>query len=497
MKRPDWVSKSDVAAFYRCPYAYWLVYSGQVAPDQAVSEVQAMQFERGIAFQEQVESAALPESAEAEAEQDAEHLPEAGIVLRPPMFHNRRRHLRGRPDGIDLTAGAWLPVEIKSHAKVQPLDELELAFYWLLLEPHRTQRRARPRGHLVLKQGRMEHWVTVRLTPSRLRWAEYLIREVRRARRDGVEPEVCRCHVCSSLDRERVLTSVRTRRSLTLIHGIARRRAAELKRVGVQTWTDLLACDAAEVAAALEGSSISESMVDGWRHHAESYDRQAPVWFGTGAPLPKSFFALDLEYVPGGHIWLIGLCAVSGRKRRYHALWADSRAALKRNVAALRALLAEAQSPIITWAGTSADLPQLRPYHPGVHATLEGRHLDLYRYVLANVRFPIYNFALKDIGAYLDVARQHAVRDGRESLLLYEQYRRLRGPTKLTLKKQLVSYNRDDLRTLVEITSRLGELRREWSPRRPSEPRRTAMPSRLQRIAMPSADLRSVLLNQV
>jgi hypothetical protein len=59
-------------------------------------------------------------------------------ILGTPLFENKQLKLRGCPDGIDAASGALYPIEIKSHREPIHLDRLELAFYWLLLQPHRT-----------------------------------------------------------------------------------------------------------------------------------------------------------------------------------------------------------------------------------------------------------------------------------------------------------------------------------------------------------------------
>jgi hypothetical protein len=58
--------------------------------------------------------------------------------------------LHGVPDGIETCDGALLPIEIKSHKRVQRIDALELASYWLLLEPYRT-RQVPPSRYLILR----------------------------------------------------------------------------------------------------------------------------------------------------------------------------------------------------------------------------------------------------------------------------------------------------------------------------------------------------------
>src|SRR5262249_23194176 len=89
----------------------------------------------GISFHTHVEAAATPIFI------DPADLPrifaqESRRLFRPPILKNSTLKIYGQPDAIDTAQGALFPVEIKSHKDVQRSDELELAFYWRLLEPY-------------------------------------------------------------------------------------------------------------------------------------------------------------------------------------------------------------------------------------------------------------------------------------------------------------------------------------------------------------------------
>jgi hypothetical protein len=69
-------------------------------------------------------------------------------MLQTGLWVNHDLSLRGEPDGIEMTSGTWVPVEVKHHSQPSSLDRLELAFYWLLLTPHRIDS-TRPRARLL------------------------------------------------------------------------------------------------------------------------------------------------------------------------------------------------------------------------------------------------------------------------------------------------------------------------------------------------------------
>ena len=60
-------------------------------------------------------------------------------------------------------------------------------------------------------------------------------------------------------------------------------------------------------------------------------------------------------------IWLIGTCFVEpGDKRSYKFFWANNRRDQGRNLRRLAALIdAHPDVPVVTWSGTSAELPLL------------------------------------------------------------------------------------------------------------------------------------------
>ncbi|MBI3468592.1 MAG: ribonuclease H-like domain-containing protein [Planctomycetes bacterium] len=152
-------------------------------------------------------------------------------------------------------------------------------------------------------------------------------------------------------------------------------------------------------------------------------------------------------------------------RRDYLALWADTPTEEKRNLRCLGEVLATNPSlPVVTWAGTGADLPRLRnavrrlKLRQAIHA-LESRHLDLYQHVVNAVRFPTPSLALAEIATYFGIPKVSRIRDGLEAQFKYMEYRRaLDNDTALSRKTDLLEYNRDDLEALVGVASRIAAL---------------------------------------
>ena len=116
--------------------------------------------------------------------------------------------------------------------------------------------------------------------------------------------------------------------------------------------------------------------------------------------------------------------------------------------------------PVVTWAGRTADLPQLQNAIKRLRIrrqcdALFERHVDALAFLRLNVRLPIPAFGLKDVARYFGIARPSGIDDGREADTMYGLYREARGKEKRSLRRELQSYNRDDLRCVVEIVARL------------------------------------------
>ena len=130
------MSKTDLVRYVRCPYSWWLLDRGEITFEETVDEFQVQLIQEGVAFQQLVEASAAP--VVISDEDWAAYLASDRVLLGTPTFENPRLHILGRPDGIDCGRGAVAPIEVKSHQEVTRSDELELAFYWLLLAPWRT-----------------------------------------------------------------------------------------------------------------------------------------------------------------------------------------------------------------------------------------------------------------------------------------------------------------------------------------------------------------------
>jgi predicted RecB family nuclease len=465
-KQPDWVTKTELMMYVRCPYTYGLLHRGEIDRAQLFDPILNELLSEGIRFHEQVEDSVPAVQVHTTAERDL--LFAKGIsLLHTPMMANTELGIRGRPDGIDPHGGGWWPIEIKSHRRVTLYDKLELAFYWELLAPHRTVADAAPTGIVILRKDGRPHPVVVDLLPGHLEQVHQLIADVRQARLIPPKPRMCNCHVCSSVRRTQVRRSVRARRHVSILFGVGRQYERALAAEGISTCRKLLARDPAELASAINAAGMvrcSPAQVKRWQHHARAFQTRSLQYFGSGQPVGPSFVALDLEYLSAPlpeRIWLAGVTVVTdGRPARCRQLWADDRDRDERRLLAdLGALLDEhAQLPIVTWAGAGADLSKTSraARRLSVPDPLAGReHVDMYIWAQANVRLPTPSLTLKELTEYFTVPRTSDVGGGLAAMFLYRDHQKARGLAARAIRRRLLAYNADDVAATIAVTQAL------------------------------------------
>jgi len=455
-----WVSKTDLTDWLRCEYAYWLVYSGQASRSELISDAVQPFVDRGVAFEQSIQ-APLPRVRVDSFAAWAAANPTA-TLHQPPMLRNFGLQFYGRPDFVDVAAGAMYPGEIKGHAKVTSTDRLELAFYWLLLEPYRT-RDVPPEGTMVLRRDGGAELVWVAIGQRELDRVAEVAGQARAARRTGVRPRKCSCGVCGGARRREIEAELNSAKDLSMVFGIGRPYAEALERTcAITSWDQLVEADCTETALNIgsEIAGVTPGRVWSWKLHASALAAGKPALAQPCDPFPlgAEYIALDLEYEPEtAFVWLAGIAVVKDgaclHEQRLVMNATDEADALRwlRDAIAIRPNL-----PIVTWSGRSADLPTLRKAAERLSvdiAEIERRHVDLYYdWYLSNVRLPISSAGLKEMAAHLSVDRVSPISSGLEALAFYRQ---AMDTGSQALREQLLAYNRDDVESLVAVVERL------------------------------------------
>lgn len=459
-EEPAWVTKTNVTDYERCPRAYWLVANGLITREEMFANETRVRLDAGVEFERRVVTNARP------AEADGFALSVDGrprLLLGTGMFVNESRGLRGEPDGVETGTGSWAPIEIKDHLKVSRLDKIELAFYWLLLEPYRTDRTATPHGYVQLRGA--EQAERVELRAQLFRTVDRSIGAVRQTR-SGPEPRPCRgCYVCL-VTHPPDPARFPKEEDLTRLHDIGPARARQLELIDVRTPTDLLSVGTDEILERKKGRGwrFGRSHIDGWIAHAQALEAGKSVLYGVPLRLPSQFIAFDLEYLQppdGDEIWLAGMLTSSGELTQFWSRKSSKEHELVQSLAEYWDSRPDAM--MVTWSGKSADLPALRraAQRTGIDCVPDPeRHFDLRYWAVQNLRIPTNSFELKDVAPYFGLLRtEHDIQEGRAAARLYSEARRSWNPwTRHRTRARLERYNQDDLRAVVGMVEVFRQL---------------------------------------
>jgi predicted RecB family nuclease len=465
----EWVSKTDLTTYIRCPFAFWKLFQGAITrADLFDPQTQAL-VDEGIAFHDQVD--AMAEPTDVATPEAVRGLLDAGTtVLNPPLIENPSLMIFGRPDGIIPADGSMLPIEYKSHRHLSRLDQLELAFYWLVLAPLRTNPTAVPRGVVVLREKGQPVPVTVEIPDRRFHEVEKYLALARNARRNGVEPHVCSCYVCTVVLRDEVQRSVIASEHITRISEIGPDRAELLATIGVRNLTDMAEAQPLTLWFQLQDAGLRTFSVDAlnaWIQHAIALREGSPRYFGDEFPVPDEYIVFDLEYLtdPVDFAWLAGYTVVSNSEYRTRQFWADHDPGSERGLLLdLTSSLNQVDPtlPLVTWNGAGADLPALRKAaaRHGVENVFDHRaHIDLLRYARSSVRLPVERLGLKTMVSYFGLGTHDEQMDGFMAAIIYQAAQATKDQRKRQqCREDLLAYNRDDLIATSLLVDRLREL---------------------------------------
>ncbi len=353
--------------------------------------------------------------------------------------------------------GALQPVEIKAHRLLRRSDCIELAFYWLLLGSLRTVKAADPVGWVFLRKPDGSYaQERVELAPEVLAETEELIKAVRRARVEGVQPVWCRCTVCRGVHYRQVTASIRERQDLSSLWGVGRVKREAMEAAGFTRWEDLLRHAADDIVAAVNGPRVrgivSVGEVRRWQAHAQALVINDAV-AGVDAepfPIPGEYIAFDAEYT-AANMWLLGARVVRSEGDLCFSFWASPQGEAQALSDFGTFLNAFPDFPVITWNGGGADLPALRKASaragcPDLVERIRDRHIDLFAWTRRNLMLPIPGFGLKEVSEHFGFSRQSGVSNGQDAEMQWRKYQRTGDQE---LKAELISYNMDDLGSLI------------------------------------------------
>nr|WP_296774211.1 ribonuclease H-like domain-containing protein [Rhodococcus sp. (in: high G+C Gram-positive bacteria)] len=467
---PPWLTKSDLMNYARCDQGFVLQRTGAVSDAADVGTAARAAIDAGGVFDRAARAGASPiVDLEGRPAEFAELIGTDRFIVCDILFVNDDKRFAGIPDGLNMAHGALEPLEIKNRAGQRDSDIIELAFYWLLLSPHRLVA-AEPTGWLQLRGVGGEPCKPYRVPIPAPAIAAVLDLAVgaREALAAGVTPRWCECPVCSQYSIE-LTPQVRRSAPVRLVNGLGPRRSRELVGGRIETLGDLVDTPAESVRALFDFRAPSVETVRRWQSHATALiDNMIERRPGAHGQLPSAYIAFDLEYRPESPSVIWALCAqtVGTEQRRRLTVFDDGQhqSALIDQLA--RFLGADTRLPLVSWNGTSADLPMLRkvlaqadPAPISADALLSDmtvRHIDLLYWTKSAFVLPIPGLSLKAVADYFGARDpgNGASGNGFWALQAWQQYL-ITGDE--TVRDQLIDYNRNDVALLVRVAETLRD----------------------------------------
>src|SRR3989338_6097052 len=142
------ITKSELIDFLKCRYAYRRALKEGI-PTSSVfdSPLAAALKKKGIETEAQLLSA-LP-IKESKFDINNPKDVKKDIVVGGLEVINEALGIKGEPDLVMTAEGKLIPIEIKLHQAENETDPLEIAFYWLAMDPYR-QKKVPPEGRYYL-----------------------------------------------------------------------------------------------------------------------------------------------------------------------------------------------------------------------------------------------------------------------------------------------------------------------------------------------------------
>ena len=172
---------------------------------------------------------------------------------------------------------------------------------------------------------------------------------------------------------------------------------------------------------------------------------------------------LDVEGLPDRDFYyLIGLRVRTSRGFEQHSLWADSVDQERRIWADFLGVLSGIDNPVLIHYGRyeSIFLKQMcdrygEPPKALLRAKIFNEALNLLSIIFAQVYFPTYSNGLKDNAGFVGAHWQTEDPNGLHTIIWRSEWERTHV---ISLKDQLIAYNRDDCVALGLLTEEVGKL---------------------------------------
>jgi Icc-related predicted phosphoesterase len=245
------------------------------------------------------------------------------------------------------------------------------------------------------------------------------------------------------------------------IPGIKDRSAAQLRAAGIRTPQELADCETSTLAAALPHPARPLEVL---KARARALVEGQPILISPLRLPPNPEIFLDIETDSAGgynYVWLIGLCV--GREGPYQAFFAETPADERKILTAFVEFAAsQSTANFLAFSASKLEERVLRrrlSFH-GLSTYACSRIVNICHPFQKSVALPMDSESVKDIAEMLGFRYRHAGLDGLGVALLYERkyIRSKNSVRRKALKRKLLEYNEDDVRSLPFILDAVANL---------------------------------------
>lgn len=245
------------------------------------------------------------------------------------------------------------------------------------------------------------------------------------------------------------------------IPGVKDRSSTQLRAAGIRTAQQFADCEMSTLSAALPHPARPLEIL---KARARALVEGKPVLVSPLRLPPNPEIFLDIETDSGGgynFVWLIGLCI--GRKGPYQAFFAETPAdELRMLTAFLEFAASQPNANFFAFSSSKFEerVLRVRLSSHGLSTSLCSRIVNICQAFQQSVALPIDSESIKEVAKIFGFRYRYPELDGFGVALLYEHnYVRAKNTVRRkALKRKLLKYNEDDVRSLPFILDAVANL---------------------------------------
>ena len=480
MKSKIAVTSSDLYHFSTCPNWVWYDYYGDPSEKRSDSDFSRRNFEAGKLHERRYVLSLDVIEVKDNNFDNAVHSTLACMKNGVPLIYQGWIQAEingviyhGRPDLLEKRSGSsvfgdwiYVPIDIKSSAKIKPIHKQQLAFYCIILEQVQGVFPSTPAIVNIDFQS-----LEVVSDEDDLKETRKIINEVIEIK-GGKKPPL---YITSSIRDKSpwyaaCLNEAKKHNDICLIYGLQNRTIQALRSYGINT---IQAMAAQDINALPKIPYASTNILNRAKKQAQSLIENRPIHLSepkvTNQPGLKLYF--DVEGEPQLEIeYLFGFWVVGDPDRIFAQFGNIANPELKCEKYFLYFLSEEPFMERIMWEQFLRWLHCLPPEYEIYHYAnyeqktlvalaekyqgssdlnkFRERAVDLSEQVKHDAVFPVYFYSLKDIAKSIGFKWRHKKAGGGQSICWYEKWLETKDRSVL---QEIINYNEDDVRATEHL----------------------------------------------